>query len=175
MRTSARSRSRHRDLTEPAELEVTPFMNLMIVLVPVLLLSLVFTHTAVIELNFPASDTTGEMDPDSVQLEIRIATDALVVADGRSIIRAIPVLADGTHDYIRLSETLTEVKRRLPAKRDATILLAAATDYQTLVFVMDRTRAHRPGLSTQALELFPDISLGDLPVNLAAASTGGKS
>ncbi len=43
---------RHR---EEAELEVTPFMNLMVVLVPVLLLSLVFTHTTVIDLDFPAA------------------------------------------------------------------------------------------------------------------------
>ena len=40
-----------------AELDITAFMNLMIVLVPVLLLSMVFTHTTVIDLNFPSGES----------------------------------------------------------------------------------------------------------------------
>lgn len=54
-----RYKKRGKRSMEPSELDVTPFMNLMIVLVPVLLLSLVFTHTAVIELDFPASNSGG--------------------------------------------------------------------------------------------------------------------
>ena len=50
---------RYKRKTEAADLDVTPFMNLMIVLVPVLLLSMVFTHTTVIDLNFPADGVAG--------------------------------------------------------------------------------------------------------------------
>ena len=46
-------RRKHRRLRSEADLDITPFMNLMIVLVPVLLLNMVFAHTSVLELNFP--------------------------------------------------------------------------------------------------------------------------
>ena len=47
-------RHRHRRVnTQDAELDITSFMNLMIVLVPVLLLSLVFSHVRILNLQLP--------------------------------------------------------------------------------------------------------------------------
>ncbi|NJN52202.1 MAG: hypothetical protein HC809_10965 [Gammaproteobacteria bacterium] len=88
---------------EAADLDVTPFMNLMIVLVPVLLLSLVFTHTTVIDLNFPAGESAGEVDPDAVHLEVSVRSTGLAVGDGRGgIIKSLPAL-DGKHDLEALT------------------------------------------------------------------------
>ena len=152
---------------EGADLDVTPFMNLMIVLVPVLLLSLVFTHTTVIELNFPAGDaSSGEADPEVVHLEVLVREDGLVVADGRGgTIKRLPKV-DGRHDFENLSLVMQEVKKRMPEKRDITVLLENDTDYQTLVFVMDRVRSYKTvqHLEVVDAELFPVISLGDSPV-----------
>ncbi len=156
---------------EPADLEVTPFMNLMIVLVPVLLLSMVFTHTTIIDLNFPAGDAQGEFDPDAVHLEVVVREDALVVADGRGgAIKSVPQV-NGVHDYATLSLVMQEVKRRLPEKRDITILLEQDTDYQTLVSVMDRVRSYKAVLAMDVVdaELFPVISLGDAPAPAKAS------
>ena len=70
---------------DAADLDVTPFMNLMIVLVPVLLLSMVFTHTTVIDLNFPTGEGAADsFDPDAVHLEVVVRDNTLVVADGRA-------------------------------------------------------------------------------------------
>ena len=46
-------RSRHRRNKEPAELQITAFMNLMVVLVPFLLITAVFSQMAVLDLNLP--------------------------------------------------------------------------------------------------------------------------
>ena len=149
-----------------AELNVTAFMNLMIVLVPVLLLSLVFTHTTVIDLNFPAGESSGELDPDLVHLEVVVRDDALVVADGRGgVIKRLPKV-EGAHDFQGLSLVMQEVKRRMPEKRDIVVLLEAQTSYQTLVSVMDRVRSYptMQAMSVVQAELFPVISLGDSPV-----------
>jgi biopolymer transport protein ExbD len=156
---------RHKRQIETAELNVTPFMNLMIVLVPVLLLSMVFSYTTVIDLNFPSADATGKLDPDSVHLEIQVLADELVVADRRSIIKRLPRLESGEHDYETLSLVLQELKRRVPEKRDATILLETDTDYQALVFTMDKARSFDTSDNgeTIATELFPVLSLGDAP------------
>lgn len=156
-----RRRAKH---TEAADLDVTPFMNLMIVLVPVLLLSMVFTHTTVIDLNFPSGDNaSGEFDPEAVHLEVVVRANSLQVADGRGgLIKALPLL-DGQYDFEGLSLVMQEVKRRMPEKQDITVLLEDATDYQTLVTVMDKVRSYPTvvALDVVQAELFPVISLGD--------------
>ena len=170
-----RVRLRRLQHKEAADLDVTPFMNLMIVLVPVLLLSMVFTHTTVIELNFPAGEAAGEIDPENVHLEVIVRGDSLIVADGRGgTIKAIPMV-DGVHDYGQLSLIMHEVKRRMPEKRDIAVLLQADTDYQTLVFVMDRVRSYKAvqGLDVVDAELFPVISLGDSPRPAGAPLVAG--
>jgi biopolymer transport protein ExbD len=152
---------------DAADLDVTPFMNLMIVLVPVLLLSMVFTHTTVIDLNFPTGEGASDaFDPDTVHLEVVVKGDNLVVADGRGgTIKTIPKV-DGTYDFEQLSLVMQELKRRMPEKQDITVLLAQETDYQTLVTIMDKVRSYPTvqNLEVVNAELFPVISLGDAPV-----------
>ena len=167
---------------EDADLDITSFMNLMIVLVPVLLLSMVFTHTTVIDLNFPSGAAVGEFDPDAVHLEVAVFADRLVVADGRGgTIKSLPVLAEGEHDYAGLSLVMQELKRRMPEKQDITLLLQEDTGYQTLVSVMDKVRSYPTVQATSLVqaELFPVISLGDTPggarTNEVAASASASS
>ncbi len=154
-------------------------MNLMIVLVPVLLLSMVFTHTTVIELNFPTGEAAaGEFDPDLVHLEVAVYQDRLVVADGRGgVIKSVPKNEDGEHDYEELSLVMQELKRRMPEKEDITVLLEDDTNYQTLVSVMDKVRSYPAvqALDVVQAELFPVISLGDTPTpdNVAGVPAAG--
>lgn len=179
-----RVRLRRLKHTEAADLDVTPFMNLMIVLVPVLLLSMVFTHTTVIDLNFPTGQAaSGEFDPEAVHLEVAVYADRLVVADGRgAVIKNVPVV-DGEHNFAELSLVMQELKRRMPEKEDITVLLQEDTSYQTLVSVMDKVRSYPAvqALDVVQAELFPVISLGDTPAgeqsvaNAMKPSTGDKS
>jgi biopolymer transport protein ExbD len=152
---------------ESADLDVTPFMNLMIVLVPVLLLSMVFTHTTVIELNFPTGDGASDaFDPDAVHLEVVVQDEQLIVADGRGgTIRTISK-TDGQYDFAELSLVMQELKRRMPEKQNITVLLEQETEYQTLVTIMDKVRSYPAvqNLEVVHAELFPVISLGDSPV-----------
>ena len=162
----SRLRERAKRHQEAADLDVTPFMNLMIVLVPVLLLSMVFTHTTVIELNFPSGDAaSGAFDPEAVHLEVVVQHSGLKVADGRGgTIKELP-LKEGQQDFAGLTLVMQELKRRMPEKQDITVLLESETDYQTLVFVMDRVRSYPvvQGMEVVQAELFPVISLGDTP------------
>lgn len=179
-----RVRKRIRKHHDAADLDVTPFMNLMIVLVPVLLLSMVFTHTTVIDLNFPAGEGAAAADADAVHLEVIVGDDALVVADGRGgVIKSLPKVAGG-HDFAGLSLVMQELKRRMPDKQDVMVLLQAKTPYQTLVSVMDTVRSYPAVQHMEVVqaELFPVISLGDAPadgaageVAVVAAGRGGRS
>ncbi|HTK97296.1 MAG TPA: biopolymer transporter ExbD [Pseudomonadales bacterium] len=148
-----------------AELEVTPFMNMMMLLVCALLASVVFTKITVIDLDFPAGNGSGDVDSDLVHLEVIVRNDQLVVADGRGgAIKTLP-LVDGAQDLKGLSLVMRELKRRMPEKRDIVILLESDTNYQTLVSVMDRVRSYSTVVAMEVVEaeLFPVISLGDPP------------
>lgn len=148
-------------------------MNLMIVLVPVLLLSMVFTHTTVIELNFPSGDAAaGAFDAETVHLEVQVHTDRLLVADGRGGTIKELLRKDGAHDFAQLSLVMQELKKRMPDKDDVTVLLEEETDYQTLVTVMDKVRSYSAvlGIEVVEAELFPVISLGDTPKTEVSAA-----
>lgn len=151
----------------PAELNITAFMNLMVILVPFLLITAVFSQVTILELNLPAS-SDGESSPEKkLILEITIRDDGIEVGDrdgGR--IKSIPNTEDG-HDLESLSMLLKEVKARYPEKLDATVLVEPDVSYDTLIQVMDAVRVAPvvEGGSMVHAELFPEISIGDAPVS----------
>ena len=164
-----RSRKGGRRNVETAELNITAFMNLMVILVPFLLITAVFSRLAVLELNLPSS-SSEPVDPQdqTFQLEVIIRADKIEVGDrNQGLLGVYKNTGDG-YDYEALSNKLSELKRRYPSKTDASILLEQDIQYDTLVQVMDRVRiAERVDEEEQSVkrfDLFPDISIGDAPV-----------
>ena len=171
------ARRKHRKLDQQAELDITAFMNLMIVLVPVLLLSMVFSQTAVLDLNFPALDDTKlPQDSEDLQLQLIIREDSLTLADTKQgLIRKIQN-SDQGYDFDSLVKLLQQLKNRFPEKTDITLLLGEEIDYQTLVTAMDLTRSYETVVAASVVnaELFPDISIGDAPVIESDGDNGGS-
>jgi biopolymer transport protein ExbD len=158
-------RERHR--RETAELNITAFMNLMVILVPFLLITAVFSQVAILELNLPSStDQLDTTEPENMQLEVIVREDRLEVGERNAgLLTRIP-LTEAGYDYTALAEYLKQVKARFPEKIDASILLESDVSYDVLVQVMDVVRvyeAESDGESIQA-ELFPEISIGDAPI-----------
>ncbi|MBW7471169.1 biopolymer transporter ExbD [Marinobacter sp. M216] len=169
---------------EEADIDITAFMNLMIVLVPVLLMSMVFNHISILELNLP--DLTGSQTAsaeENRQLEVVVRESAIEVyyPSGNLVktIDRVEATDDGKeahHDFRALSDVLQEIKRRLAAKniakKDALLLSEPGVTYQSLVSTMDTLRSAKTVVVAEAVdvELFPDISLGDAPTK-----KGGKS
>lgn len=160
------ARRKHRRPIQQADLDITAFMNLMIVLVPVLLLSMVFSHTAVLDLNFPISDNSlVNLDEENLQLQLIIRKDSLAVGDTQNgLIRRIDN-TDGNYNFDALVDLLKQIKARVPDKTEITLLLSENIDYQTLVTAMDKTRSYPAVVAASVVEaeLFPDISIGDAP------------
>jgi len=142
-------------------------MNLMVILVPFLLITAVFSRLAILELNLPGS-STEPADPQELtfQLEVTIRETRIEVGDRNlGALGIYPNAADG-YDYDALSKKLSEIKDSYPEKTDAAILLESDIPYDTLVQVMDRVRVaeivEADGVVRR--DLFPDISIGDAPV-----------
>jgi biopolymer transport protein ExbD len=153
---------------KPAELEVTAFINLIVVLVPFLLSTAVFTRLSVLELSLPAAAAPGPevLKAETLQLEIVIRPDALEVGDKiGGLIQRIPDGAKG-HDVAALGTLLQQVKAKFPDEKRASVLAEVDTPYEQIVRVMDAVREHRQtqGRDTHKSELFPEIAVGDAPV-----------
>lgn len=159
------------------ELDITAFMNLIVVLVPFLLSTAVFSRLAIIDLNLPAGSSSFSNLKENLQLEIVIRREGFDVGDRvGGLIRRVENTANG-YDYNSLSTLMQQLKQRFPDKQDATVLSEPDTSYDVLVQTMDAVRSVRSaGKNGLMVELFPDISVGDAPVPGAArpAAKPGK-
>ena len=162
-----RSRRHH----EQVELNITAFLNLMVILIPFLLITAVFSRVTILELNIPqASDTPPEEQkkPDEPPLLINVIVrpDSITVADNRNFSRAFRKNTDELFNWNEITDLLKNMKDRVPDKTDANILVDPEVPYSTLVEVMDKVRTTElkgdKGLLLQ-VPLFPDISIGDAP------------
>ena len=163
----SRRGSRYRNV-DAAELNITAFMNLMVILVPFLLITAVFSRLTILELNLPGS-STEPADPQELtfQLEVTVRKGQIEVGD-RTIgaLGVYPREDDADYDFEALSKKLSELKEKYPDKTDAAILLESDIPYDTLVQVMDRVRIAETIEEDRIVrsDLFPDISIGDAPV-----------
>ena len=152
---------------EAAHLEITAFINLIVVLVPFLLSVAVFTRLAVVDLSLPAQTSGAQLlKPDNLQLEVVMRANALEVSDRiGGLIKRIDSTAHG-HDLATLSAVMLQLKARFPDKTEASVLAEPNTSYDQLVQVMDAVRVSRTvqGRKTITADLFPNISIGDAPV-----------
>jgi len=163
-----RRKGGRRHYEDTADLNITAFMNLMVILVPFLLITAVFSRLAVLELNLPGSSTEPvEPQDQTFQLEIIVRKNKIEIGDrNQGLLGVYPKSEDGGYDYEALSGKLSELKDRYPKKTDAAILLESDIEYDTLVQVMDRVRVEEE-IEDDAVvrnDLFPDISIGDAPI-----------
>ncbi len=153
----------------PPELEITTFLNLMVVLVPFLLITAVFSRITILQLKLPEG-SGGASDKQKVTIEVIVRSKGLEIGNGKGIVGTIPKV-DGKYDFKKLSEYLVKIKKNYPDKTDATVLMEPDIEYDYLVKTMDAVRSievNQPGATpgttdvVQA-ELFPDISIGQAP------------
>jgi biopolymer transport protein ExbD len=166
----SKRRARRQRHKEAEELNITAFMNLMVVLTPFLLITAVFSRLAILELNLPSSQTQASADDTpQFQLEITVRESGIEVGDRNA--GTLSRIAKQGDDYRldELSAYLTRIKQQFPDKADATLLLEPDISYQLLVAVMDRVRvAETRNPDDNRLiksDLFPEVSIGDAPVS----------
>jgi biopolymer transport protein ExbD len=163
--------ARRRLHKQAAHLEITAFINLIVVLVPFLLSTAVFTRLSVLELALPAQSNgvLEQLKPDALQLEVVVRADAIEVGDRiGGLIQRIPATAKG-HDLFALGALIVQVKGRFPSQTQATVLAEPDTPYQQLVAVMDTLRATTTAQGNKLVraDLFPQIAVGDAPIRVA--------
>jgi biopolymer transport protein ExbD len=150
-------------------LEVSAFINLIVVLVPFLLSTAVFSRMAVVDLTLPAKSANYEgLKENDLKLEVVVRHDKIEVGDkiGGLIGDPIPNLPTGP-DLVTLNSVMFAIKNKYPAVTSASILPEPNIPYETVIHVMDAMRTGKSangGTTVVDVDLFPAISIGDAPV-----------
>lgn len=161
-------RVKRRTLNDVVELNITTFMNLMVILVPFLLITAVFSRMTVLEINLPALDAAEQSTLEKINLQLE-----LVVTHNKFIVRdkSIGVLSSidrkEQDDWQPLINILLEIKSRYPEEQDLLLLFNQDTPYKTIIGLMDNVKS-TPIIEMGQLvniELFPNISIGDSDIN----------
>ena len=151
---------------ETPGLDLTTFLNLMVVLVPFLLVSAVFSRVTIMELSVPTSAGGSALKMPNFAIEVIVRKKGLEIANGSSVEAAIPK-KDGQYDMQMLYKMLKRLKARYPKKEDATVLMEPDIEYDHLIQIMDAVRSaevqEEGSEAVQKMVLFPNISIGDAP------------
>ena len=162
------------------ELNITPVMNLMVVLIPILLIQSAAIKLAIHEVNLPSTSaqTTAPPAEKEKKVEKKLELTVFIEEDGFHIISAfgkekegeptIP-LKDNEYDYEGLTNKLIEIKEKMGESKvvfsDSTnviIIGKPETKYDIIIKVMDSSKWYEQegeGELTKRLKLFPDTLL----------------
>jgi len=152
------------------EIDVTTFLNLMVVLVPFLLITAVFSRLTIVELNLPSSAGGAATSEDGFRVEVIVRKSGIEITNGKSIIASIPK-KDDEFDLETLSDYMITLKQDYPDLDAASVLMEAHIPYDYLIKVMDVVRSVEvPVEGDDQIEgedqyelfaLFSEISVGD--------------
>lgn len=151
---------------QAVELNITAFLNLMVILVPFLLITAVFSRITILELNLPAKDAVVRQEKEiNLQLQLVVRKDSFEIRDS-NLGRIKYLQRDNDNStWQTFSDILLEIKSRFPEEQKISLLLDRDVNFRTLIEVMDRVRAAEvvEFAEVQTVELFPEISIGDAP------------
>jgi len=152
------------------EIDVTTFLNLMVVLVPFLLITAVFSRLTIVELNLPSSAGGPSNNETPFRIEVVVRETGMEITNGTATIASIPK-KDDEYDFQTLSDFMIELKREYPDHDSASVLMEAQIPYDYLIQVMDIVRSVELPVQDpvegepeyQLYALFSEISVGDAP------------
>ncbi|MCO4811458.1 MAG: biopolymer transporter ExbD [Gammaproteobacteria bacterium] len=163
------ARKRHhykRRVSTTYEIDVTTFLNLMVVLVPFLLITAVFSRLTIVELNLPSAAGGPTNNQDNFRVEVIVREAGMEISNGSATIASIPK-KDEEYDLESLSELIVELKRDYPDQEEASVLMEPRIPYDYLIQVMDVVRSIEVPTDVEdeyeLYALFSDISVGDAP------------
>ncbi|MDH3621702.1 MAG: biopolymer transporter ExbD [Gammaproteobacteria bacterium] len=148
------------------EIDVTTFLNLMVVLIPFLLITAVFSRLTIVELNLPSAAGGPATNEDTFRVEVIVREEGLEISNGSATIASIPK-EEEDYDLDSLSELMVELKREYPEHDAASVLMEPLIPYDHLIRVMDIVRAVEvpTGIDEEVelYALFSEISVGEAP------------
>jgi biopolymer transport protein ExbD len=142
---------------EPGELNVVPYLDILMNLIIFMLLSMAGLATwGMVNINAPHVTPPGprEQQAPELLLTVGVAKSGFFIASSGAVTTPIPRTADGRYDYDALNLRLQQVKAAFPLESRVIITADGDTDYDALVATVDAARETR-----DRKLLFPDVTL----------------
>ena len=128
--------------SETIDIDVTPVMNMFIILIPFLVSVAVFTHLTIIEFSLPPNVgmglDTSEGKP-KLKMTVVVTSGYLAITHGDAMLDSIPVV-NGEYDYTLLSQKLSIHRKEIDIKNEVIVAVRDAIRFKYVVKVMDRCR-----------------------------------
>lgn len=123
------------------EVDVTPIMNMFLILLPFLVSMAVFSHLSVHEFDLP-SDGVGSqsMTHDELPLTVTLEADYLAVIQGERILAKQTKLEDENHDFAWLGMELERARALQANPSKIVVAVADEVTTQDLVLCLDCCR-----------------------------------
>ena len=154
---------------EPEELDLTPYMNFVMILIPVIMASSEYTKLAMIPIDLPStgggasSPTDGPVEEPEAKLSlaVSITSQGFTITSEQARLPIIP-LKGTEYDYEALGQKLWDLKEQVrgqfPDENDIIIASAQDIQYNVIIQTMDATRMYVEENGTRH-DVFPNVSL----------------
>ncbi len=135
---------------EPIDIDMTPMMNMLIILISFLVTMVVFTQIAVIKFNLPpsgSSEANSESETDTtthqdVDITVVISENGFqVIGEGRKL-DPIPKGTKG-YDFPKLGLFMKSLKGTYPTAESVVLLIDSTILYQDIIESMDVVRENK--------------------------------
>ena len=156
-------------------LNLTPLLDFVVAVIPVLLLSVNFLEYVVLDTSLPIYsddpnvETAAKDKQPKLGLSVAITEEGFVIAGQGGVLNAdgkgtlIRKTIGGTYDYLELSNKLLEIKNSYPDEWSVIIIPEGTTKFEDIIATMDASRerlsASTKGSSTRRV-MFPNVVLG---------------
>lgn len=165
----SRRKLKPREEEELGELNIVPYLDILMNLIIFMLLSITgLTSFGILNVNAPSygGPTTGvsqEEKPEEQKLvlSVLISKKGLFINTQHTVLGeeagapTVPLKADGTYDYDALNAEMVKVKGAVPTETKVIVAAESDTTYEVLIQTMDAIRETK-----DRRVLFPDVTLG---------------
>jgi biopolymer transport protein TolR len=168
----SRRKLKPREADELGELNIVPYLDILMNLILFMLLSITgLASFGILNVSAPnyggPSAAVQQDNPDQPKLTLSVliskkghfinSENAILGAGGNE--PTIPAKVDGSYDYAALNAKMLEIKQAFPTETKVIIAADADVQYEALIATMD---ACRESQGKEHHLLFPDVTLGAL-------------
>jgi len=153
---------------------LTPLLDFIVAVIPVLLLSVTFFDYVTLDASLPAfvgaeSQSSSQNSEEKLGLTVAITDDGFVVGGQGGLLKVnggettIRKKATGDYNYSSLNNKMVEIKKRFSKEWTVIIVPQSDTRFETLISTMDATREHMAVDASGKMQketLFPDVVIG---------------
>ena len=139
---SKRTKTPSEFVAEVIDIDVTPVMNMFIILIPFLVSMAVFTHLTLIEFSLPPNVGTGldtSKGQPKLKITIVVTADYLGITHGEKMLDSIPLVND-EYDYNTFYTTLSLRRKESDIKDEVVVAVQDGIRFKYVVKIMDRCR-----------------------------------